>query len=289
MAQAPHRLYGARSGAVADPPVPRGVDPSARARPASTTTTSAARTTSRPTGTPRSGSGSACRSCPTRRGRTAASTSERRPGWRPIGHPPVHRHRAGLPTQGNTHEEVRRAMPDARVVYVDHDPMVLAHAHQLLGESTLDQVRGCRPARSRRRARPSRAARADRLHRAGRAADDRGAAFRGRQRRPVGAGQALRDRAGARKLPGVVPRHRGQAAAAGHPGDGQRRTGTPPRNSCCVRGPEVARFFAGLDLVSPYAGAAPGISFVGQWGAVDPDCADSDGSRVLYCGVARCP
>jgi hypothetical protein len=33
---------------------------------------------------------------------------------------------------------------------------------------------------------------------------------------------------------------------------------------------------------------APGISFTGQWGAVDP-AADSDGSRVLYCGVARCP
>jgi len=49
------------------------------------------------------------------------------------------------------------------------------------------------------------------------------------------------------------------------------------------------RFFAGLDLVSPYAGAQPGISFTGRWGAVGPIAADSDGSRVLYCGVARCP
>ena len=38
---------------------------------------------------------------------------------------------AGLPTQGNTHEVVQRTA-NARVVYVDHDPMVLAHASQLL-------------------------------------------------------------------------------------------------------------------------------------------------------------
>jgi hypothetical protein len=50
----------------------------------------------------------------------------------------------------------------------------------------------------------------------------------------------------------------------------------------------VARFFAGLELVPPYAGGA-GLTWVGQWGAVDPASADSDGSRVLYCGVARCP
>jgi hypothetical protein len=53
--------------------------------------------------------------------------------------------------------------------------------------------------------------------------------------------------------------------------------------------PQVARFFTGLELVAPYEGALPGVSFTGQWGAVDPAAADSDGSRVLYCGVARCP
>lgn len=44
----------------------------------------------------------------------------------------------------------------------------------------------------------------------------------------------------------------------------------------------------GLDPVSPYDGAPPGIPFTGQWRAVDP-AADSDGSRMLCCGVARCP
>ncbi|WP_017627162.1 SAM-dependent methyltransferase [Nocardiopsis chromatogenes] len=38
----------------------------------------------------------------------------------------------GLPTHDNTHEVARRAAPDARVVYVDNDPMVVAHARALL-------------------------------------------------------------------------------------------------------------------------------------------------------------
>ena len=39
---------------------------------------------------------------------------------------------AGLPTVGNTHEIARDASPDVRVVYVDHDPVVLAHARSML-------------------------------------------------------------------------------------------------------------------------------------------------------------
>jgi S-adenosyl methyltransferase len=39
---------------------------------------------------------------------------------------------AGLPTVGNTHEVALAACPHARVVYVDHDPVVLAHARSML-------------------------------------------------------------------------------------------------------------------------------------------------------------
>lgn len=38
----------------------------------------------------------------------------------------------GLPTAENTHEVAQRLAPDARVVYVDNDPLVLAHARALL-------------------------------------------------------------------------------------------------------------------------------------------------------------
>src|SRR5260221_8922732 len=41
---------------------------------------------------------------------------------------------SGLPTQNNTHEAVHRVAPEARVVYVDNDPMVAAHADALLAE-----------------------------------------------------------------------------------------------------------------------------------------------------------
>jgi hypothetical protein len=44
----------------------------------------------------------------------------------------------GIPTANNTHEVAHGADPDARVVYVDNDPMVLAHARALLTGSTPD-------------------------------------------------------------------------------------------------------------------------------------------------------
>jgi hypothetical protein len=39
---------------------------------------------------------------------------------------------SGLPTAGNTHEIAQEIIPGARVVYVDNDPVVLAHGRALL-------------------------------------------------------------------------------------------------------------------------------------------------------------
>ncbi|MEU3844814.1 SAM-dependent methyltransferase [Streptomyces sp. NPDC028635] len=41
----------------------------------------------------------------------------------------------GLPTADNTHEVAQRLAPETRIVYVDNDPMVLAHARALLYSS----------------------------------------------------------------------------------------------------------------------------------------------------------
>jgi hypothetical protein len=41
----------------------------------------------------------------------------------------------GLPTADNTHEVAQRLAPESRVVYVDNDPLVLAHARILLTSS----------------------------------------------------------------------------------------------------------------------------------------------------------
>ncbi|MHC5902775.1 SAM-dependent methyltransferase [Streptomyces sp. S6] len=38
----------------------------------------------------------------------------------------------GLPTADNTHEVAQRAAPETKIVYVDNDPIVLAHANALL-------------------------------------------------------------------------------------------------------------------------------------------------------------
>ena len=45
---------------------------------------------------------------------------------------------SGVPTAGNVHEVARAANPDARVVYVDVDPVAIAHARALL-----EGVEGC--------------------------------------------------------------------------------------------------------------------------------------------------
>jgi len=41
----------------------------------------------------------------------------------------------GIPTAGNTHVVAQEVAPDSRVVYVDYDPVVLAHARALLSST----------------------------------------------------------------------------------------------------------------------------------------------------------
>jgi hypothetical protein len=41
----------------------------------------------------------------------------------------------GIPTAGNTHQVAQEIAPESRVVYVDYDPVVLAHARALLTSS----------------------------------------------------------------------------------------------------------------------------------------------------------
>lgn len=44
---------------------------------------------------------------------------------------------SGLPTAENVHQVVQRLLPEARVVYIDNDPVVLAHGRALLEENEL--------------------------------------------------------------------------------------------------------------------------------------------------------
>lgn len=47
---------------------------------------------------------------------------------------------SGLPTAGNVHEVAQAMAPETRVVYVDNDPIVLAHARALLADDTRTAV-----------------------------------------------------------------------------------------------------------------------------------------------------
>lgn len=52
---------------------------------------------------------------------------------------------------------------------------------------------------------------------------------------------------------------------------------------------QVEMYFADLEIVPPYEGAEPKVTFLGLWGCEDPVEADDDSGRWLYCGVARRP
>jgi hypothetical protein len=41
----------------------------------------------------------------------------------------------GLPAEGNAHEVAQEILPDARVPYVDYDPVVIAHAQSMLADN----------------------------------------------------------------------------------------------------------------------------------------------------------
>ncbi|GAA3750114.1 SAM-dependent methyltransferase [Salinactinospora qingdaonensis] len=47
---------------------------------------------------------------------------------------------SGLPTERNTHEAAQEINPEARVVYVDNDPIVLAHGRALLATNNTTSV-----------------------------------------------------------------------------------------------------------------------------------------------------
>jgi hypothetical protein len=50
---------------------------------------------------------------------------------------------SGIPTIGNVHEVAQRAHPDARIVYVDVDPVTVAHGQAILsGDPRVDVIQG---------------------------------------------------------------------------------------------------------------------------------------------------
>jgi hypothetical protein len=195
---------------------------------------------------------------------------------------------SGLPTQSNTHHVVRGIAPDATVVYVDNDPMVGILAGELLTDdgATAVIVADLREPEA-LLGNPQVANLIDFGQPVGLLmtavlqfvadADDPWGLV-GRYVDALSAGSYLvLSHITGDKLPprmvqtGVQVYRRASESAF-------------PRTKA-----EIARFFAGLELVPPYEGAEPVLTNVGLWGSEDPASADTDGSRAFYCGVARRP
>ncbi len=195
---------------------------------------------------------------------------------------------SGLPTQNNTHETVHQVAPDARVVYVDLDPMVLIYARELLtddGTTAVVQADLRDPdtvladldvRRLIDFSQPVGLLMTAVLQFVADASDPWALVARYMQAVVPGSYLALShitgDKLSARSVQTGVQVYQAATESA------------HPRTKA-----EIARFFAGLELVPPYAGAEPGLANVGQWGAEDPAVANSDGAQAFYCGVARKP
>jgi S-adenosyl methyltransferase len=194
----------------------------------------------------------------------------------------------GLPTQNNTHQAVHRVNPEARIVYVDVDPLVAAYSPLLLeGDGTttlitadLREVDTVVNHPELRRlidfSQPVGVLMTAVMHFIEDEADPWGMVTQYMSAMPAGSYLAL-SHATYDKLP---PR-------AVQTIDEIYKHAT---TRIWLRSREdIERFFSGLEMVPPYANASPGLTFVGSWGAEDPEQADSDGSRVLCCAVARRP
>ncbi|MGI5213831.1 SAM-dependent methyltransferase [Plantactinospora sp. CA-290183] len=193
---------------------------------------------------------------------------------------------AGLPTQRNTHEVVGQVIPDGRVVYVDIDPKVIERGREML------------------------------------AAVDNTAVIQGDVRQP----DDILDHPQTRQLIdldkpvglllvavtqfipdaddpwAIVRTYRDRIASGSYlalsapTGDHQPERileairsvyGKTPTAAKDRTRQEIARFFDGFDILPPYEGAEPVLTYVGQFGAEDPAAADDDASRWFYAAVGR--
>jgi S-adenosyl methyltransferase len=195
---------------------------------------------------------------------------------------------SGLPTQGNTHQVIREVAADARVVYVDNDPMVRAYAGELLTDSRLTtfvfadlrdpgRVLGNRQLRDLIDfTEPIGLLMTAVLHFVADSADPWGLVARYTEALPPGSYLAL-----SHVTADNVPERGVRTGLSVYEGATENIHLRPKA--------EVERFFAGLELVAPWPGEAPRLVYMGEWGAEDPQLADSDGSRWGYAGVARRP
>jgi O-methyltransferase involved in polyketide biosynthesis len=187
----------------------------------------------------------------------------------------------GLPTADNTHDVAQRAAAESRIVYVDYDPVVLTHSRALLTSSpegrtdyiqadlrdTDTILKGA--ARTLDLSRPVAILLIAVLHFIPDADDPYAIVARLMDAVPSGSY--------------LVMAHAASDIAPGASAEMARRYNAMSSASITPRGrDQVARFFDGLDLLSP------GLVPISQWGLsgpIDPKA----GGLVGYCAIARKP
>jgi SAM-dependent methyltransferase len=196
---------------------------------------------------------------------------------------------AGLPTQRCTHEVAREIRPDARVVYTDIDPSVIAHGREILAgvpgtavieadfRSPDDLLDHPQTRQLINFAEPTGLLIIALTQFIPDSDDPRGLVARYVDALAPGSYLALSaptaDRMVARKVDRILDVY---------------ATSTIPSNIPRTRA-EIGRFFTGLAIVPPYPGADRALTSAGLWGCEDPEAAESDGSRSFYVAVARKP
>jgi O-methyltransferase involved in polyketide biosynthesis len=188
----------------------------------------------------------------------------------------------GLPTADNTHQVAQRVAPEARIVYVDNDPLVLSHARALLTsspEGVCDYIDGdlrepdkilSEAARTLDFTRPVALLLLGVLHHI--ADTDQAQEIVGRLMAALAPGSFLAINHSTSAVSGAA-----MEEAVAH----WNRVGTPPMT---LRSPQqIARFFDGLDLLEP------GVVSCSRW---RPDISPAGGQPPEvdeFCGVARKP
>lgn len=196
---------------------------------------------------------------------------------------------SGLPTVGNTHDVVRAVDTSCRVAYVDNDPMVRAQSEDLLAgvhgvKVILGDLR--EPGRLLADAElrelidftePVGLLMTAVVHFVADESDPWGLMRRYLAALAPGSYLALSHLTSDHKPPRAVREFRRVFNRATEQMHFRSRS-------------EVERLFHGMRMVSAHDPQVPGrLCYVGDWEAEDPAMADSDGSRWLYCGVARLP
>lgn len=201
----------------------------------------------------------------------------------------------GLPTMESTHQAVRREAPDARVVYADNEPVVIAHARALLADQ-LATVAVAGDARE-----PEALLRDPVTRQLLDLSEPTGVLITA----------VLHFVAGDSDPAGIVARYMaalapGSAIAVSHgtadnlsaeTTDEGERIYAAAQDPIYLRSfDQVRGLFTGLELVPPWKGAQPGITDPVKWAGPDmppPEGADrsvpmlaTHGPAVLWCGVA---